>query len=83
MFAKKHEQANDKGLYWEMIKIEICAFTIAFSKKKAKRKCDEESILLLEMMTLQTKLWTSYSDSLKAELERIKFKLSKIVGIKT
>ena len=66
-----------------MIKIEICAFTIAFSKKKAKRKCDEESILLLEMMTLQTKLWTSYSDSLKAELERIKFKLSKIVGIKT
>ena len=34
-------------------------------------------------MTLQTKLWTSYSDSLKAELERIKFKLSKIVGIKT
>ena len=42
MFAKKHEQVNNKGLYWEMIKMEIRAFTIAFSKKKAKRKRDEE-----------------------------------------
>ena len=30
MFAKKYEQVNDKGLYWEMIKMEIRAFTIAF-----------------------------------------------------
>ena len=66
-----------------MIKMEIRAFTTAFSKKKAKQKRDEESILLSEMMKLQTKLRTSYSDSLKAELERIKFNLSKIVDIKT
>ena len=33
-FTKKHEQVNDKELYWEMIKMEICAFTIAFSKRK-------------------------------------------------
>ena len=52
MFAKKHEQVNDKGLYWKMIKVKIRAFTIAFSKKKAKRKRDEESMLLLEMMKL-------------------------------
>ena len=83
MFAKKHEQVNDKGLYWEMIKMEIRAFAIAFSKKKAKRKRDEESVLLSEMMRLQTKLQASYSDSLKTGLERIKFKLSKIAGIKT
>ena len=85
MFAKKHEQVNDKGLYWEMIKMEIRAFTIAFSKKKAKRKRDEESILLSEMMRLQTNLdlQASYSDSLKTELERIKSKFSKIAGIKT
>lgn len=82
-FAKKYEQVNDKGLFWEMIKMEIRAFTIAFSKKKAKQKRDEESILLSEMMKVQTKLQTSYSDSLKTELERIKFKLSKIADIKT
>ena len=63
--------------------MEIRVFTIAFSKKKAKRKRDEESILLSEMMRLQTKLQTSYSDFLKTELERIKSKLSKIAGIKT
>ena len=34
-------------------------------------------------MILQTKLLASNSDSLKTELERIKFKLSKIAGIKT
>ena len=62
MLAKKHEQVNDKGLYWERIKMEIRAFTIAFSKKKAKRELDEESILLSKMMRLQTKLQTSYSD---------------------
>ena len=83
MFAKKHEQVNDKGLYREMIKMEIRAFTITFSKKKAKRKRDEESILLSELMRLQTKLQASYSDSLKTELERIKFKLFKIAGTKT
>ena len=83
MFAKKYEQVNDKSLYWEMIKMEIHAFTIAFSKKKAIRKRDEESILLSEMMKVQTELQKSYSDSLKAELERIKFKLSKIASIKT
>ena len=63
--------------------MEIRAFTIAFSEKKAKRKRDEESILLSAMMRLQTKLQTSYSDFLKTELERIKSKLSKIAGIKT
>ena len=58
MFSRKYEQINEKGLYWEMIKMEIRAFLIAFSKKKAKRKRDEESILLSEMMRLQTKLQT-------------------------
>ena len=45
--------------------MEIRAFTIAFAKKKAKQNRDEESALLSEMIKLQTKLQTSYSDSLK------------------
>ena len=63
--------------------MKIRAFTIVVPKKKGKRKRDEESILLSELMRLQTKLQTSYSDSLKIELERIKFKLPKIASIKT
>ena len=63
--------------------MEICAFTTAFSKKKAKRKRDEKSILLSEMMRLQTKLQALYNNSCKSELERKKFKLSKIASIGT
>ena len=35
-FAKKHQETEDNGLFWEMIKMEIRAFTIKFSKKKQK-----------------------------------------------
>ena len=42
-------QRQSWGLYWEMIKMESRAFTIAFSKKKAKRKRHEEPTLLSEM----------------------------------
>ena len=52
--------------------MEIRAFTIKFSKKKkAKSKRDEESALLSEMIKLQCKLQTEYSDFLRSELERI------------
>lgn len=66
-----------------MIKMEIRAFTIKFSKKKAKIKRDEESALMSEMMKLQTKLQTTYSDSDKIELDKLKTKLSKIASVKT
>ena len=82
-FAKKHQGTEDKGLFWEMIKMEIRAFTIKFLKKKAKIKRDEESALLSEMIKLQRKLQTAYSESLRIGIERIKTKLSKIASVKT
>ena len=36
-FAKKPQGTEDKGLFWEMIKMEIRTFTIKFSKKKSKK----------------------------------------------
>jgi len=36
-FAKKHQGTEDKGLFWEMIEMEIRAFTIKFSKKKKQK----------------------------------------------
>ena len=67
-FAKKHHEVEDKGLFWEMIKMEIRMFTIQFSKKKEKSRRDEECALLSEMITVQCKLQTEYSDSLGSEL---------------
>ena len=83
VFAKKHQHVKDQGLYWEMIKMEIRAFTIKFSKEKAKQKCNEEKALLSEMTKIQIKLQTSYSDSLKSDMEKIKSKLSRIASVKT
>ena len=34
-FASKYREVTDKGLLWEMIKMEIRAATIVYSKKKA------------------------------------------------
>ena len=42
-----------------------------------------KSVPLSEMIKLQCKLQTEYSDSLRSELEKIKTKLSKIASVKT
>ena len=41
-FASKYHEVTDKGLLWEMIKMEISAATIIFSKRKAKENREEE-----------------------------------------
>ena len=41
-FVAKYCNLNDKGLFWEMIKMEIRASTIILGKNKAKQKRNEE-----------------------------------------
>ena len=43
-FAEKHQDVDDKGLYWEMIKMEIRALTINHSKQRARETHNEEKI---------------------------------------
>ena len=43
-FAKKHQGTEDKGLFWEMIKMEIRVFTIRFSKKKKQKASVTKSL---------------------------------------
>ena len=50
--------------------------TVRFSKLKAKRNRDEEKLLTSRFAQLSAKLQTAYSKDHKAELERIKIKLS-------
>ena len=50
--------------------------TVRFSKFKAKRNRDEEKLLTFRFAQLSAKLQTVYSEDGKAELERIKIKLS-------
>ena len=48
-FASKYREVTDKGLLWDMIKMEIRAATILFSKIKARQKPDEEKKLLAKI----------------------------------
>ena len=53
MFIEKYKQVEDKGLLWEMIKMEIRMFTIYYSKQKAKKQKNYEQKLLQDVPRLQ------------------------------
>ena len=75
-FVEKYKEVEDKGLFWKMVKMEIRGLAVRFSKLKAKRHRDEEKLLTSRFAELSAKLQTAYSEDDKAELERIKIKLS-------
>ena len=82
-FIAKYCNLNDKGLFWEMIKMEIRASTIIFAKNKAKQKRNEEKDLLMRLNQLQEKLRSNFSEITKVEMDRVKKELAKIAHKKT
>ena len=44
-YVSKYHELTDKGLLWKMVKMEIRASTIIFTKRKAKPKWNEEKEL--------------------------------------
>ena len=82
-FVSKYEDLVDKGLFWEMIKIEIRATTIFFTRRKAKQKRDEEKELLQQFSNLQEQLRSNLKDSIKTEMDRVKNKLKKVTARRT
>ena len=81
-YEHEHE-VTDKGLLWEMIKMEIRAATILFSKRKAKENRDEERKLLEKFNRLQEQIRSSFNEAKKAEIDRVKSKLAKVVAKRT
>ena len=82
-FIDKFCNLNYKGLFWEMIKMEIRASTITFAKDKAKQKRNEEKDLLRRLNQLQEKLRSNVSEAAKVEMDRVKKKIVRIVNEKT
>ena len=82
-FIAKYCILNDKGLIWEMIKMEIRPSAIIFAKNKAKQKWNEEKDLLMRLNQLQEKLRSSFSEAKEVEMDWIKIELAKIVNKKT
>ena len=82
-YVTKYQDLEDKGLLWEMIKMEIRATTIIFAKRKARQQRDEEKELLMRFNSLQERLRHNFDESIKAEMDRVKNKLAKIIAVKT
>ena len=82
-FAFKYHELDDRGIFWEMIKMEIRATTITYTKRKARQKRDEEKCLLARFYQLQQQLRANFDETIKSEMERVKRKLAKIISIKT
>jgi len=77
-FAPKYHEVTDKELLWEMIKMEIRATTILFSKKKAKENRDKERKLLETFNRLQEQIRSTFSEATKAEIDHVKSKHAKV-----
>ena len=81
-FASKYHEVTDKGLLWEMIKMEIRAATILFSKRKAKENRDEERKWLEKFNRLQEQIRSSFNEAKNAEIDSVKSKLAKVIAKK-
>ncbi|KAL9982975.1 hypothetical protein ACROYT_G005090 [Oculina patagonica] len=82
-FVIRHQQVNDKGLFWEMIKMELRAFTIKYSKRKAKKSRDEEASPKTRLISIQNKLQANHNESDKMEMDKLKAKLAEVEARKT
>jgi exonuclease III len=63
----KYREIQDKGLGWEMIKMEIRTSTILFSKNKAREKREQIAEMIKEVGTLEQKM---NNDPSQDEIER-------------
>ena len=77
-FINKYQDLEDHGLLWELIKMEIRAFTISYSKQIAKTKKDYEKDLIQEVSRLGNIGENSSSPETVQKYIKVKNELDKI-----
>ena len=77
-FINKYQDLEDHGLLWELIKMEIRAFTISYSKQIAKTKNDYEKDLIQEVSRLGNIGENSSSPETVQKYIKVKNELDKI-----
>jgi len=83
-FKAKHTNVPDKGLKWDLIKMEIRGFTVKYAKTKAKLRKNEEAILQNKINELQLKLEKNPNNNHDLnELFAAKLRLQSIMHFKT
>ena len=77
-FINKYQDLEDKGLLWELVKMEIRAFTISYSKQKARMKKGYEEDLIQEVSRLENLVENCPSPEAVQKYTKVKNELEKI-----
>ena len=84
LYKVKYENVEDKGLKWDLIKMEIRGFTVKYAKTKAIRCKNEEMTLQNKINELQLSLERNPNNNhAQNELLPAKLRLQKIMHFKT
>ena len=82
-FKDKYSYLSDKGLAWDMIKMEIRGFCVQYSKRKNRERRNIEKELSGRMERLMKILETNRSKENIIELYRLRSELNKIAEYRT
>jgi len=82
-FKAKHNYLEDKGLYWDMLKMEVRGFCVQYSKRENKFRRNAEKELQNKIDHLMNVLKTNRSRENIIELYRLRAELNKITEYRT
>ena len=82
-YKKKYSNLADKGLFWDMIKMEIRGFCVRFSKRKSRMRRNIEKNLSDQIDALMKTLVTNRSKENIAKLYNLRSELNKIAEYRT
>ena len=82
-YKVKHKYLENKGLYWDMLKMEVRGFCVQYSKRKSKIRRSKERELQKQIDHLMNMLKTNRSKENITELYRLRVELNKIAEYKT
>ena len=82
-FKDKHAYLTEKGLYWDMLKMEIRGFCVQYSKRKNRDKRNEERDLQKQIDTLMIALQTNRTKDNITRLHTLRARLNQIAEYRT
>ena len=82
-YKNKYNYLTDKGLYWDMIKMEMRGFCVQYSKRKNRERRNIEKDLSEQIDALMKALATNRSKENITKLCRLRSELNKIVEYRT
>ena len=77
-FKTKHNYLDDKGLHWDMIKMEVRGFCVQYTKRKNRERRNTEKKLQAQIDHLMNLLKTERSKESILKLYRLRTELNAI-----